>query len=110
MPASDWLIFAGVIVLIFGIGTFGGVTVALLTAPRAARSGRVLIALATGPILLIAAFALIGIEEVANAYFESAVGLLVVVAAGLLAISWPIAYFALRRIERLTPINPSVFD
>lgn len=92
----------------FGTATLGMVLLVSLFAGGQPRGRRVLLAALGGPgslFLLMAPFALLD-----SPVWEVFVGIVVIVLFSSAIIGWPIAYFATRRLDRLTRFDPSTFD
>lgn len=97
-------------VALFGLMTLGAVLLVRFYLANFARSTRILVASALPPIALLIPATLISLSE-GDAYLADVL-LVLLVGGGLLALlfCWPFAYFATKRLDRLTHFDAETFS
>ena len=95
--------------LMLVLATLGAVLLARFLLPNAAPGSRVLVAAVGGPCGLLGPVMLITTLE-AGALQAGALWAAVAIGATSLAIGWPVAHFATRRLDRLAQMDGSIFD
>ncbi|WP_209347855.1 hypothetical protein [Pontixanthobacter sp. CEM42] len=100
--------FASLVMMIF-LSTAGSALLLKFWAGNLSRSTRILLAIAAGTLL-----PFLPLTMMANTYgeigMEMAIQIGAVLTIPMLVVGWPIAFFATRKLDKLTEIKASVFE
>jgi hypothetical protein len=104
------LIALALCLLVLVVMTMGTVLLACFLIGGASGSRRIAAAVIGAPLLLLLPFFALGQAGTGASTGTEMVAAFVFMMGVCCAIAWPVAYFATRRLDRLTQFDPSVFE
>lgn len=97
-------------VIIYSMASLGAVLLTAFVRPRWPRSSRVFVSSVMGPTLVTLPILVFALDEQGEQLIFQSVALGLVVVLTIVLIGWPTAYFATKRLDRMTQFDPDTFS